>query len=55
MDITNALIGAGLTIEILGEHPEPYWNIFPNLKPELRGIIPLTFSIKGMPGKQQHD
>ena len=51
MDITNALIGAGLTIEILGEHPDPYWNIFPNLKPELRGIIPLTFSIKAR--KQQ--
>ncbi len=45
-EITNALIGAGLTIDYLGEHPDPYWNLFPNLKPDLRGIIPLTFSIK---------
>lgn len=46
MEMTNALIGAGLTIESLGEHPEPYWENFPNLKAELRGLIPLTFSIK---------
>ena len=46
MEIANALIQAGLSIEYLGEHPEPYWDIFPNLKPELQGIIPLTFSIK---------
>jgi len=46
MEITNALIDAGLTIEYLGEHPEAEWNIFPNLKPELRGIIPLMFSLR---------
>jgi SAM-dependent methyltransferase len=45
MDIVNALIRAGLTIEYLGEHPEPYWDVFPNLKPELHGILPLTFSL----------
>ncbi len=45
MDITNALIHNGLTIEYLGEHPEPYWNNLPNLRDDLRGKIPLTFSI----------
>ena len=43
--IFQALHGAGLTIEKLGEHPEPYWDSFPNLKPEFKGLIPLTFSI----------
>ena len=46
MEITNALIDAGLTIEYLGEYPEAEWNIFPNLKAELRGIIPLMFSLR---------
>jgi SAM-dependent methyltransferase len=44
-DIVNALIKSGLTIQYLGEHPDEYWTSFPNLKPELRGRIPLTFSI----------
>lgn len=43
--IVNALIGAGLTIEKLGEHPEDYWPSFPNLDEKYRGKIPLTFSI----------
>ena len=46
MDITNALLGAGLTVEYLGEHTEGYWEVLPNLKPELRGLIPLTFSLR---------
>ena len=46
MEIINALINAGLAIEFLGEYPEAEWNMFPNLKPELRGLIPLMFSIK---------
>ncbi len=45
MDITNSLIQAGMTIEYLGEHPDPYWDVFSHLKPELQGLIPLTFSI----------
>lgn len=45
MSIFNALRGAGLVIEYLGEHPDEYWDIFPNLKPELRGRLPLTFSM----------
>ncbi len=46
MDITNALLGAGLTLEYLGEHAEDYWDKFQHLKPELQGKIPLTFSIR---------
>lgn len=44
--ISQAIKGAGLEIEYLGEHPEPYWDICPNLKPELRATLPLTFSLK---------
>lgn len=43
--IVNAITGAGLHIESLGEHPEDYWPSFPNLKNEYRGKIPLTFSL----------
>ena len=45
MDIFNALRGAGLVVDYLGEHPDEYWDIFPNLKQDLRGKLPLTFSI----------
>lgn len=45
MDIFNALTKAGLQVEYLGEHPDPYWDLFPNLRPELRGKVPLTFSM----------
>jgi len=45
MDIFNALSSAGLVVEYLGEHPDAYWTVFPNLRPDLRGRIPLTFSI----------
>jgi SAM-dependent methyltransferase len=44
-DIFNALRGAGLTIEYLGEHPDPFWDSHPNLRPDQRGRIPLTFSL----------
>ncbi len=43
--VFQALTRAGLTVVHLGEHPEPYWEMFPHLKPELRGMIPQTFSI----------
>ena len=45
MDIFNALTRAGLHVEYLGEHPDPYWELFPRLRPELVGRIPLTFSM----------
>jgi SAM-dependent methyltransferase len=43
--IFQALSRAGLTILHFGEHPDTYWNEFPNLKPELNGRIPNTFSM----------
>lgn len=43
--VFGALAGAGLTIEHLGEHPEPYWSNFPNLTDAARATLPLTFSI----------
>lgn len=44
-DIFTALTNAGLRVERMGEHPEEYWDIYPNLKAELRGRIPMTFSM----------
>jgi SAM-dependent methyltransferase len=44
-DVFTALKAAGLEIMHLGEHAQPYWNIFPYLKPEMHGRIPLTFSL----------
>ncbi len=43
--IFQALTRAGLAVVHFGEHPEDYWDEFPNLKPELRGRIPNTFSM----------
>ena len=43
--VFQALTRAGLVIVHFGEHPEAYWNEFPNLKPELIGRIPNTFSM----------
>jgi SAM-dependent methyltransferase len=43
--VFQALINAGLVVVHFDEHPETYWDEFPQLKPELRGRIPNTFSI----------
>ena len=43
--VFQALTRAGLAVVHLGEHPEPYWDVYPKLKPELLGKVPLTFSI----------
>jgi SAM-dependent methyltransferase len=44
-DVQQALAGAGLVLERLGEHPETYWDRMPNLQPSLRGRIPMTFTM----------
>ena len=44
-DVFMALKSAGLEIEKLGEHVEPYWNSFPKLDQDQFGKIPLTFSL----------
>jgi SAM-dependent methyltransferase len=43
--IVNAVIGAGLRLERLGEHPEPFWNQFPNMPDDTRRRLPNTFSL----------
>jgi SAM-dependent methyltransferase len=43
--IINAIIGAGLTIEKIGEHPNPYWTMFPNMPEETLKCLPQTFSV----------
>jgi SAM-dependent methyltransferase len=43
--VFQALRRVGLIIEHFGEHPDQYWNNFPNLRPELAGRIPMTFSL----------
>jgi SAM-dependent methyltransferase len=44
-DLFGSLRRAGFDVDRLGEHPERYWDAFPNLRPELRGRIPMTLSI----------
>lgn len=44
-DIVNAVIGAGLVLERLEEHPDEYWDMFPNMPPNLSRKLPQTFSL----------
>jgi SAM-dependent methyltransferase len=44
-DVFNALHDAGLSIERLGEYRADFWSSFPNLPPDLRATLPLTFAI----------
>lgn len=44
-DIVNALLAAGLRLLRLEEHPDRYWDIFPNMPPELQDRLPHTFSL----------
>ncbi len=43
--VFQALSVAGLTVEFFGEHTEEFWDPFPNLKPEFKARIPMTFSM----------
>lgn len=44
-DILNALVGVGLTLERFEEHPDLFWNQFPNLPENLARRLPHTFSL----------
>jgi SAM-dependent methyltransferase len=44
-EVFHALRETGLSIESLGEHPEPYWDAFPRLTEKLREKLPMTFSV----------
>jgi SAM-dependent methyltransferase len=43
--IVTAVAGAGLRIERLEEHPEPFWDQFPHLRQELIPLLPHAFSL----------
>lgn len=44
--IVNALLQAGLTLERMGEYPDPYWEQFPNLPEELARRLPHTLALR---------
>lgn len=44
-DILNALIGAGLRIEHVGEYNQRYWGLFPDIDPETIAKFPMTLSV----------
>jgi len=44
-EIVNSLIGAGLRIESLTEHPEPFWDQFPNMPTGTVRRLPHTFTL----------
>lgn len=44
-DILNSLVGAGLRLERFEEHPDRYWNEFPNMPDEVQDRFPHTFSL----------
>ncbi len=43
--VFTALSDAGLNVCHFAEHREGYWNVFPNLPPEVLHRLPLTFSM----------
>jgi SAM-dependent methyltransferase len=44
-EIVTALVGAGLRLERLTEHPTDWWGGHGDVRPEERGRIPLSFSV----------
>ncbi|MDM7915966.1 MAG: class I SAM-dependent methyltransferase [Candidatus Eisenbacteria bacterium] len=44
-DVFMALRGAGFDVERIGEHPDPYFNAFPNLSADACARLPMTFSV----------
>ena len=50
-EIVTALLGAGLRLERVAEHPDDWWGGHEDVHPEERGRIPLSFSVLGrLPG-----
>lgn len=45
-DIFQALTGAGLIVDLVGEYPDEYWVAFPNLPDDLKRRIPMTFAMR---------
>jgi SAM-dependent methyltransferase len=44
-EIVTALLGSGLTVERLAEHPTDWWNGHGDVRADERGRIPLSFSV----------
>jgi SAM-dependent methyltransferase len=44
-EIVTALLGAGLRLEQVAEHPVDWWSGHRDVRPEERGRLPLSFSI----------
>ena len=44
-DVVNALVGAGLSVESLSEHPEPFWSQFPHVSEDTLRRLPHTFTL----------
>ena len=43
--IINPLLGAGLRLEKMEEHPDEYWDALPNLPATIKSRLPNTFSL----------
>lgn len=46
-EIVTALLGAGLRLERVAEHPTDWWGGHDDVRPEDRGRVPLSFSVLG--------
>ena len=44
-EVVTALLGAGLRLEQVTEHPVDWWAGHRDVRPEERGRVPLSFSI----------
>ncbi|MDP9483436.1 MAG: class I SAM-dependent methyltransferase [Chloroflexota bacterium] len=44
-EILTALVGAGLRLERVAEHPTDWWGGHADVRPEERGRVPLSFSV----------
>ncbi len=43
--IINSVIRAGLRIEFFDEYPQPFWDQFPNIPPDVLRRLPHTFTL----------
>ncbi len=46
-EIVTALLGAGLRLDRVAEHPTDWWGGHADVAPEERGRVPLSFSVLG--------
>ena len=44
-EVVTAVAGAGLRVEVLEEHPEPFWERFPNMGADELGRLPHSYSL----------